>query len=175
MPFPKQWAVSDYTKSLRVGCSSYHSASLINCGGRYNARGLSIIKHWSSHTHSYVQILSELTTGAVSKPPVKLNESNYYEPAQLDQSDIMGEGLTKHNSEKIHRIQNCVFFSLFAVGMAGVWGLDWTSTVKPRFSVCSARIRLLCFLTSTETKQISWGRWNDFGSASQQPLLISGL
>lgn len=83
------------------------------------------------------------------------------------QSAIMGEGLTKHNSEKIHGIQKLCLFtsslwerqvcvrtttaalsnpdSVFAQRLSGCSPAPFSS------HVCS------CFLTSTETKEISRG------------------
>lgn len=128
------------------------------------------------------------TTALVSMPLVKLNETNSYKPTQWDQSAIMGEGLTKTKPWKDPQgtklcpftfsrweWQVCVFVKrlrmvpLLCQNPASLFAQRWSGHVALSSHVCS------CFLTSTETKEISWGRWNDYDSASHQPLLLPGL
>lgn len=115
-------------------------------------------------------------------------------PTQYDQSAIMGGRLTKKATLKRSTGYKIVSIHFLSVGMAGVWkknkkkntqklarllrSVKPRSTVYTKMMVCAVCPSSLsshvcaCFLTSTETKEISRGIWNDYGSASYCTTLL---
>lgn len=152
-----------------------------------------LLEYKRSHYYRALN-LTHTQTRKLSMSLVTLNEANSDKTNTV--WPVSHNGRTsnkKSDSEKIHRIQNCVYsLSLRGNGRCVkkqekkttqklarlLRSVKPRSTVYTKMMVCAVCPSSLpshvcaCFLTSTETKEISRGIWNDYGSASYRITLL---